>query len=87
MLYIQTLAVPQLRSLVIGFSPRRSGFLPRAVHVKILMGRGGQGQVFLQVIISELPHFNCVSCAGRTLNLLAAAIPPAVTAATTCRGF
>jgi len=44
-------AVPCLRQLVFGFSPRKAGFNPRSVNVRFLVKKNmALGQIFLQVI-------------------------------------
>jgi hypothetical protein len=45
-----TVAVPWLRRLVAGFSPRRSGFDPGSVHVEFVVDKVALGQVFLRVL-------------------------------------
>jgi hypothetical protein len=44
------LAVPWLRSLVAGLSPRRPGFTPGSIHVGFVVDKAGLGQVFLRVL-------------------------------------
>jgi hypothetical protein len=46
----QRKAVPWLRSLVAGLSPRRPGFAPRSIHVGFVMDKVALGQVFLRVL-------------------------------------
>jgi hypothetical protein len=46
LLVIWVLAVPWLRRLVPGLSPRRPGFDPRSVHVRFVMDSVALGQVF-----------------------------------------
>jgi hypothetical protein len=43
-------AVPWLRSLVAGLSPRRPGFAPGSIHVGFVVDRVALGQVFLRVL-------------------------------------
>jgi hypothetical protein len=43
-------AVPWLRSLVTGLSPRRSGFAPGSIHVGFVVDKVALGQVFLRVL-------------------------------------
>jgi hypothetical protein len=43
-------AVPWLRRLVAGLSPRRPGFDPGSVHVGFVVDKVALGQVFLQVL-------------------------------------
>jgi hypothetical protein len=59
------IAVPWLRSLVTGLSPRRPGFAPRSIHVGFVVDKVALGQVFLRVlrfspanIIPPLPHIH-----------------------------
>jgi hypothetical protein len=42
-----TWAVPWLRSLVAGLSPRRPGFAPGSIHVGFVVDKVALGQVFL----------------------------------------
>jgi hypothetical protein len=44
------LAVPWLRSLVVGLSPRRPGFTPGSIHVGFVVDKVALGQVFLRVL-------------------------------------
>jgi hypothetical protein len=44
------LAVPWLRSLVTGLSPRRPGFAPGSIHVGFVVDNVALGQVFLRVL-------------------------------------
>jgi hypothetical protein len=44
------LAVPWLRSLVAGLSPRRSGFAPGSINVGFVVDKVALGQVFLRVL-------------------------------------
>jgi hypothetical protein len=48
--YHSTVAVPWLRRLVAGLSPRRSGFAPVSVHVGFVVDKVALGQVFLRVL-------------------------------------
>jgi hypothetical protein len=43
-------AVPWLRSLVSGLSPRRLGFAPGSIHVGFVVDKVALGQVFLRVL-------------------------------------
>jgi hypothetical protein len=43
-------AVPWLRSLVTGLSPRRPRFAPGSIHVGFVVDKVALGQVFLQVL-------------------------------------
>jgi len=43
-------AVPWLRRLVAGLSPRRPGFAPGSVHVGFVVDKVALGQVFLRVL-------------------------------------
>jgi hypothetical protein len=43
-------AVPWLRSLVAGLSPRRPGFAPGSIHVGFVVENVALGQVFLRVL-------------------------------------
>jgi hypothetical protein len=43
-------AVPWLRSLVAGLSPRRPGFEPGSIHVGFMVNKVEMGQVFLRVL-------------------------------------
>jgi hypothetical protein len=43
-------AVPWLRSLVAGLSPRRPGFAPGSFHVGFVVDKVALGQVFLRVL-------------------------------------
>jgi hypothetical protein len=45
-----TEAVPCLRSLVAGLSPRRHGFAPGSIHVGFVVDKVALGQVSLQVL-------------------------------------
>jgi hypothetical protein len=49
--YMYHLAVPWLRSLVAGLSPRRPGFAPGSIHVGFVVDKVGLGQVFLRVLL------------------------------------
>ena len=44
------MAVPTLRRLVAGLSPRRPGFYPRSVHVGFVVYKVTLGQVFPRVL-------------------------------------
>jgi hypothetical protein len=44
------IAVPWLRRLAAGLSPRRPGFDPRSVHVGFVVDKVVLGQVFLRVL-------------------------------------
>jgi hypothetical protein len=44
------MAVPWLRRLVAGLSPRRPGFNPGPVHVGFMVDKVALGQVFLRVL-------------------------------------
>jgi hypothetical protein len=44
------MAVPWLRRLVAGLSPRRSGFDPGSVHVEFVVDKVALGQVFPRVL-------------------------------------
>jgi hypothetical protein len=64
-----------------GFSPRRSGFAPRAVHVEFVVDKVVLGQVFMQVlqfslvnIIPPMLHVSCIIW-GWTMGILTAAVP------------
>jgi hypothetical protein len=46
----QSTAVPWLRSLVAGLSPRRAGFAPGSIHVGFVVDKVALGQVFLPVL-------------------------------------
>jgi hypothetical protein len=48
--YIYRMAVPWLRRLVAGLSPRRSGFDPGSVHVGFVVDKVALGQVFPRVL-------------------------------------
>jgi hypothetical protein len=43
-------AVPWLKSLVAGLSPRRTGFAPGSIHVGFVVDKVALGQVFLRVL-------------------------------------
>jgi hypothetical protein len=43
-------AVPWLRSLVAGLSPRRPGFAPGSIHVGLVVEKVSLGQAFLRVL-------------------------------------
>jgi hypothetical protein len=43
-------AVPRLRRLVAGLSPRRPGFDPGSVHVRFVVDKVALGQGFLRVV-------------------------------------
>jgi hypothetical protein len=43
-------AMPWLRSLVAGLSPRRPGFAPGSIHVGFVVDKMALGQVFLRVL-------------------------------------
>jgi hypothetical protein len=45
-----SVAVPWLRPLVAGISPRKTGFDVRSVHVRIIVDKVALGQVFLRVL-------------------------------------
>jgi hypothetical protein len=45
--YIIMKAVPWLRSLAAGLSPRRPGFAPGSIHVGFVVDKMALGQVFL----------------------------------------
>jgi hypothetical protein len=47
-------AVPWLRRLVAGLSPRRPGFDPGSVHVRFVVDKVALGQVFLRVVSCPL---------------------------------
>jgi hypothetical protein len=60
-------AVPLLRWLVAGFSPRRPGFAPRSVHVGFVVDRVAVGQGFSRVLrfspVYIIPQLFCIhSC-------------------------
>jgi hypothetical protein len=44
------MAMPRLRSLVAGLSPRRPGFAPGSIHVGFVVDKVALGQVFLWVL-------------------------------------
>jgi hypothetical protein len=44
------LAVPWLRSLVAGLSPRRPWFTPGSIHVGFVVDKAALGQVFVRVL-------------------------------------
>jgi hypothetical protein len=46
------LAVPWLKRLVAGLSPRRPEFAPGSIHVGFVVGKVALGQVFLRVLFS-----------------------------------
>jgi hypothetical protein len=48
-------AVPWLRRLVAGLSPRRPGLDPRSVHVRFVVDKVALGQVFLRDVGFPLP--------------------------------
>jgi hypothetical protein len=51
-IFIRTamMAVPWLRSLVVGLSPRRPGFAPGSIRVGFVVDKVALGQVFLRVL-------------------------------------
>jgi hypothetical protein len=51
-------AVPWLRLLVAGLSPRRPGFNPGSVHVGFVVDKVAQGQVFPRVLRFSLVNFS-----------------------------
>jgi hypothetical protein len=48
--YILGQAVPWMRSLVAGLSPRRPGFAPGSIHMGFVVDKVSLGQVFLRVL-------------------------------------
>jgi hypothetical protein len=44
------LAVPWLRSLVAGLSPRRPGFAPGSIHMGFVVDKVALGQVFIRIL-------------------------------------
>jgi hypothetical protein len=42
--------LPELRLLFVGLSPRRLGFVPRTVHVTVVVGKVALGKVFLLTV-------------------------------------
>jgi hypothetical protein len=56
-LRLPTMAVPWLRRLVAGLSPRRTGFDPGSVHVGFVVDKVALGQVFLRVLRFSLVNF------------------------------
>jgi hypothetical protein len=62
---IQVLAVPWLRRLVAGLSPRRPGFYPGSFHVRFVVDKVALGQVFLRVVgfpLSISFHWCSINC-------------------------
>jgi hypothetical protein len=65
-----SLAHETAQPLVVGFSLRRPGFAPKAVHVEFVVDRVALGQVFLRVlqfllvsVIPPLLHIHsCIVC-------------------------
>jgi hypothetical protein len=51
-------AMPQLRRLVIGFSPQRARFHPRVAYVESVVQKVALEQVFLSSIILLLLHIH-----------------------------
>jgi hypothetical protein len=73
-------AVPYLRRLVAGFSPRMPGFAPRAAHVGFVVDKVALGQIFLRILRSSPvniipPLFHIHSYIWGMGNGLAAAVP------------
>jgi hypothetical protein len=75
------MAVPYLRRLVVGFSPRRSGFEPKAGLAGFVVDKVALGQVFLeyfsfpcQFSFHRLLHTHHLSGVG-TIGQLVADIP------------
>jgi hypothetical protein len=46
-------AVPWLRSLVAGLSPRRHGFAAGSIHVGFVVNKVALGQIFLRVLRTD----------------------------------
>jgi hypothetical protein len=49
------LAVPQLRPLIVGFTPRRLGFEPRSGHMGFMVDKVELGRIFLRVFLFPIP--------------------------------
>jgi hypothetical protein len=69
-----TMAVPWLRRLVVGLSPRRPGFDPGPVHVKFVVDKVTLGQVLPRVLrfspVSFIPPvLHCTEKLKKTGNL------------------
>jgi hypothetical protein len=60
------LAMPWLRSLVAGFSPRRPGFAPGSIHVGFVVDKVAVGQIFLRGLRFSLSIY--MSCHRRSRN-------------------
>jgi hypothetical protein len=56
-LFTQIVAVPWLRRLVAGLSPRRPGFDPGSVHVGFVVDKVALGHVFPRVLRFSLVNF------------------------------
>jgi hypothetical protein len=67
--YKDILAVPWLRRLVAGLSPRRPGFDPGSVHVGFVVDKVALGQVFPRVLrFSCQFHSTGAPLQGKTKN-------------------
>jgi hypothetical protein len=72
------MSVPELRRLVAGFPPRRTGFDPKTDHARIVVNKAALGQVYsesfgfpCQFSVYQMLHTRLSSAAGTICQLVA----------------